>query len=257
MDAQQLSFLAKKLFSGGIYLVVAVVVALVVQAIVIRAAKKLIAASGAPKASILLNIVRAVIWACALLCVLEPVFGITPTYFVATLGVVSLAISLGLQDTISNVFSGLLLMLGRVVKPGDDITVGSVSGKVTDVTWRSTTVLDRTGSVEVIPNSVLNKTSLTHLDPSEVGKICVPVQIIPKADLEDVTWQIVEIAKEAAGDMLNPAFEPVVLLQSMDAYGTKIVIVLRAAAGVHPDFPADKVLRAIQGKPWIATVLPK
>ncbi len=257
MDAQQVTLTFEALVTKGIYLAVAVGVALVVQRLVVKATKKVLNAAGVPKASILLNIVRALIWFCALMSVLEPVFGITPTYFVATLGVVSVAISLGLQDTISNIFSGLLLMVGHVVKPGDDIVVGSASGRVTDVTWRSTTVQDRNGSVEVIPNSVLNKTSLTRLAPSEVGKITVTIAVVPKVDLTEVTRQIVEAAQDAAGDLLNPDFPPTVLILGMDEYGTRAAIVLRAASGVVPELAVDKVLRAIQGKPWIASALPR
>lgn len=242
------------LLAKGFYLVLAVAAALVVQRVVVKAAKKILSAAGVPKASILINIVRTFIWVVALLCVLEPVFGITPTYFVATLGVVSVALSLGLQDTISNIFSGLLLMLGRVIKPGDEIMVGSVRGRVTDVTWRSTTVQDRNGSVEIIPNSVLNKTSLTRLAPAEVGKYTVKIAVRPQADLDEVTAQIVELALEAAGDMLDPAYAPAVLILGMDEYGTRAVIVLRVAQDIVADYAIDKVLRAIQGKPWVASV---
>ncbi len=256
MDALQMSLAANQLLMKGIYVIVAVVAALIVQRIAVNASKRLLVVAGAPKVSILINIVRTLIWACALMCILEPVFGITPTYFVATLGVVSVAISLGLQDTISNIFSGLVLMAGHVVRPGDDITVGSVSGRVTDVTWRSTSVQDRHGSVEIIPNSVLNKTSLKRLHPSQVGKVVVPIAVVPGADLDEVTRQIVELATEAAGDLLNPDFPPTVLILGMDEYGTRASIVLRAATGIVPEVAVDKVLRAIQGKPWVASALP-
>lgn len=256
MATLEMSLGAGELLTKASYVIAAVVAALVVQRIVINASKKLFVVAGAPKVSILINIVRVLIWACALMCILEPVFGVTPTYFVATLGVVSVAISLGLQDTISNIFSGLVLMAGHVIRPGDDICVGAVSGRVTDVTWRSTSVQDRHGSVEIIPNSVLNKTTLKRLHPSQVGKVVVPIAVVPDADLDEVTRQIVELATKVAGDLLNPAYPPKVLILGMDEYGTRASIVLRAASGVPTEVPVDKVLRAVQGKPWVASALP-
>ena len=158
------------LLAKGLTVAAAVVVALVVQHFALRLARRALEASDVPSASIFLNILRALIWSLAVLSILQPVFGMDPSGFVTALGVASVAISLGLQDTISNLISGLSLMAGKVIKPGDKISVGSVTGEVTDVTWRSTTVRHRSGDVEVIPNSVLNKTSLTHRTAWGMGR---------------------------------------------------------------------------------------
>ena len=53
-------------------------------------------------------------------------------------------------------------MLGGVVKPGDQVSIGTISGEVIDMNWRSTIVRARGGRVDIIPNSVLNKTALAH-----------------------------------------------------------------------------------------------
>ena len=119
-----------------VYLAVAAVVTLVVDRGVTRVARRVLDASSIPSASIFVNIIRGVIWAFGLLSVLEPVFGIKATAFVAALGVTSVVLSFGLQDTVSNVFSGLGLMLGKVVQPGDYVSVGGFEGFVTDVNWR-------------------------------------------------------------------------------------------------------------------------
>ena len=50
-------------------------------------------------------------------------------------------------------------MLGGVVKPGDQVSIGTISGEVIDMNWRSTVVRARGGRVDIIPNSVLNKNS--------------------------------------------------------------------------------------------------
>ena len=130
----------------AVTLVVAVAIALVIQRVVVRLMHKVLDASDLPSASLFINIVRAVIWALALLSVMRPVFGVDPAGFVAALGVVSIAVSLGMQDTISNIIGGISLMLSKAVQPGDLISVGDVTGEVTDVTWRSTTVRMRGGA---------------------------------------------------------------------------------------------------------------
>ena len=114
-------------------LAVAVVIAVMVERVVVRLMHRLLDASDLPSASLFINIGRAVIWVLALLSVLQPVFGVDPAGFVAALGVVSIAVSLGMQDTISNIIGGISLMLSKAVQPGDYISVGDVTGEVTDV----------------------------------------------------------------------------------------------------------------------------
>ena len=80
-------------------------------------------------ASIFNNLVRAVVWIFALLSVLEPVFNIQPTAFVAALGVTGVAISLGLQDTISNVIGGISLMAGEEVGPEVLVSSDAATGR--------------------------------------------------------------------------------------------------------------------------------
>ncbi len=243
------------LLGKGVTIAAAVVVALVVQHFAVRVARRLLDVTDMPNASIFVNILRGVIWSLAVLSVLEPVFGMDPSGFVAALGVASVALSLGLQDTISNLISGLSLMAGKVIKPGDDIKVGSICGVVTDVTWRSTTVRQRGGDVEVIPNSVLNKTSLTHRTRWSVGLAVVPVAVVPSADLDEVTARIRSAARAALGADLDPAFEVEVIFNAFTAYGTQGEVRLHVNDGVVPARAQDRLARALQGSPWLANAL--
>lgn len=198
MDQATLSDLASRAITLGIAVVIAIVVIHLLEVLV----KRLTAKMELRVATIFINLVRGTVWVIALLSVLEPVFNIQPTAFVTALGVTGVAISLGLQDTVSNVIGGMALMTSRVIQPGDWITAGSVTGKVTDITWRSTMVTDSTGNVEVIPNSVLNKTALVRLDTWEVTRVDVPVKVGREADLDIVSADIVTTVTAALGDDL-------------------------------------------------------
>ena len=230
-----------------IVLVVAVAIALVIQRVVVRLMHKVLDASNLPSASLFINIVRAVIWALVLLSVMRPVFGVDPAGFVAALGVVSIAVSLGMQDTISNIIGGISLMLSKSVQPGDYITVGGATGEVTDVNWRSTTVLMRGGAEEVIPNSVLSKTALTRITPWSVGYCGVPIAVVPGANLDAVARECCEVAARELADLLDPAFETDVVFSAFSAYGTQGEIRLHVKQ--------DRLARALSGRPWLASAL--
>ena len=99
------------IFKAVIFVVV-FFIAFLIEHFAVKLSKKALDSSKLPSASIFVNIIRGIIWAFAILAVLQPVFGIQPTAFVTALGVTSIAFSFGLQDTISNLVGGLGLMLG-------------------------------------------------------------------------------------------------------------------------------------------------
>ena len=239
----------------GVTLVAAVVVAWLVERVVMRLMHKLLDASDLPSASLFINIGRALIWVLALLSVMRPVFGVDPAGFVAALGVVSIAVSLGMQDTISNIIGGISLMLSKAVQPGDYISVGDVTGEVTDVTWRSTTVMMRGGAQEVIPNSVLSKTALTRITPWSVGYCGVPIAVVPGADLGAVADECCRVAASELADLLDPAFETDVIFSAFTAYGTQGEVRLHVLPDVVFSTAQDRLARALSGRPWLASAV--
>ena len=60
-------------------------------------------------------------------------------------------------------------------------------------------VTDRSGNVEVIPNSVLNKTALVRLEAWEISRVDVPIKVGCNADLEAVRTDIITTVTAALG----------------------------------------------------------
>ena len=87
-----------------------------------------------------MNIVRGAVWFLGICIMLSTCFNVNVSAAITALGIGGIAISLGFQDTISNLIGGLQVSLMRIVKPGDNIEVGSSSGVVKDVTWRHTSL---------------------------------------------------------------------------------------------------------------------
>ncbi|MCJ7780860.1 MAG: mechanosensitive ion channel family protein, partial [Acidimicrobiia bacterium] len=83
------------------------------------------------------------------------IWNVDLTGLFAALGVTSLVISLALQDTLSGLASGFLLLSDKPFQPGDWIEVNDIEGKVVDTNWRSSRIQDRNGDLIVIPNSTL------------------------------------------------------------------------------------------------------
>ena len=80
----------------------------------------------------------------------------------AALGVTSIVVGLALQEPLGNLFSGLMLLMERPFEIGDTIEVGSVSGTVKEINWRSAHIEALGGMIQVVPNSTLNKETIAN-----------------------------------------------------------------------------------------------
>ena len=195
-----------------IFLLVAIVAALLITKGLARVMRKVLDRTDMPSASIFINIMRVLVWILAASIVLQPVFGISPTTLMTALGVGGIAVSLGLKDTVANVISGFGLMLGKVIQPGDLVSVAGATGVVKDITWRQTVVRERNGNVKIIPNSILNTTSLEKLNPSNEMLVRVPFTAKAGTDIDEMTRQVVQAVQRDTADLADPRFPPKVRL---------------------------------------------
>lgn len=82
--------------------------------------------------------------------------------FIAGLGLGGLAFALAAQDTISNVFGGLVIITEKPFGLGDWIETPSVEGTVEDISFRSTRVRTFAQAMVTVPNSTLAKEAVTN-----------------------------------------------------------------------------------------------
>jgi small-conductance mechanosensitive channel len=87
--------------------------------------------------------------------------GVNLSGIVATGAVLTAVIGLALQDTLGNLVGGLALQLDATVRVGDWIELQTVSGRVTEIRWRSTSIETRDWETVVVPNSVLTRSQVT------------------------------------------------------------------------------------------------
>lgn len=78
-------------------------------------------------------------------------------------GVSSIVLGLALQNTLDNVMAGIAVLFEEPFRVGDWITVGSITGEVTEMNWRSVRVRTRSRDMVVVPNSVIGKETLVNL----------------------------------------------------------------------------------------------
>lgn len=108
------------------------------------------------------NLARYTIFAVAFITVLTQ-FGVQTASLIAVLGAAGLAIGLALQGTLGNVAAGVMLLILRPFRIGDEITFGTVKGRVTALGLFVTELEGENGDFIFAPNSTLwNKEIFNH-----------------------------------------------------------------------------------------------
>ena len=164
-----------------------------------------------PSTKIFVNLVRSIILVIGFLVALDFI-GVSITPMLTALGVGGLAISLALKDTLSDVFAGLHILLSKKVKTGDFIELESgQTGNITNITWRNTTILERTNNVFNVPNSRLSNAIIKNFDAvDKTFSARVPIGVAYESDLDHVEKVTIEVAKKVVAKIEghDPQFIP-------------------------------------------------
>lgn len=150
-----------------------------------------------PSSSIFRNLTSIIVTICGALVILDTL-GISITPILTALGVGGLAVALALQDTLSNLFSGIQILASRQVRIGDYIKLASgEEGYVTDIQWRNTTIRALPNNLILIPNSKLASAITTNYYMPEMAmSVLVQVGVAYDSDLDKVEAVTIEVGRD-------------------------------------------------------------
>ena len=97
--------------------------------------------------------------------------GVPTTSFVAAFGAFGLGIGLALQNNMSNLASGLLILIFKPFRAGHVIQVGDVVGSVTAIQFMYTIIVTKDQKQIYIPNSLLTSQNVTNITNTKVRVI--------------------------------------------------------------------------------------
>ncbi|MCX7943619.1 MAG: mechanosensitive ion channel family protein [Deltaproteobacteria bacterium] len=168
-----------------------------------------------PTTGLAYTIIKGVIILLGFLIVLN-YLGISITPLITALGVGGLAVALALQDTLSNLFAGIHIMVEKSVRVGDFIRLeNGLEGYVEDISWRTTRIKTLANNIIVIPNNKLSQSIITNYYlPEKSMAILITVGVSYNSDIEKVERILLEVGREVTKnfDFMNKNFEPLVRL---------------------------------------------
>jgi len=149
------------------------------------------------------DIITYAIYFIALMIILQ-LFGINLAGTLLSLGIVGIAVSFAAKDIISNLFSGIILILGKSIKVGDTIEVNGKKGYVERITLRSTIMVDDLGVKNHVPNSTLTNDYYLQFKPPEKYRVDIIVGLPLNVDIERFSEKIIQKIINYNGLAKNP-----------------------------------------------------
>lgn len=149
-------------------------------------------------------------------------FGVQTTSIIAVLGAAGLAIGLALQGTLSNVASGIMLLLLRPFSVGDWIETNSISGTVREIGLFATQIDTFDNIYITIPNSSIWSTTIINNSRHHIRRMDLDIGISYNSDLNKAEKALMALTKDKR---ILPDPEPQFLV--VDYADSAIVVRLR------------------------------
>lgn len=173
--------------------------------------------------SILKKCYRVLVVIFAVVAVMD-VLNYSVTGLITGFGLVGLTVSLAAQDSASNLFSGLMILLERPFSIGDWIAVNGVEGTVEDLTFRSTKIRALDNSLYVLPNSSVTGATVNNGTTRQMRLFRFNLNLTfdsPREKLESLMEHLAQLLKN------NPTVDPdsvIVRLTGFSESGISILV---------------------------------
>jgi small-conductance mechanosensitive channel len=148
---------AQKIAAAGVVLFLFGVIRLVLEAVDFLTRR-----GRAHFSTIFKDLMMFVLWGVVVGVVLYTDFGFQPLSILTTTTALGVIVGLAAQESLGQIFNGLMLQLSNPFKPGDWVQSGNHIGRVRGIGWRSTTIITRHNEQVEVPNTSIGKEVLVN-----------------------------------------------------------------------------------------------
>lgn len=189
-----------------------------------------------PAVSIFASLTEVGVYVIGVLVILQSL-GISIAPVLTALGVGGLAVALALRDTLSNFFAGIQIIASRQLEPGSYVRLESGNeGRITDITWRNTTIADLSNSLILIPNEKLASSIVVNYQlPDEPLIVSIPLAVSVRSDLGAIDAAARDIANKMISDSATAGpkahlVQPDVRFMRMDEVKVEFIVNVQASS---------------------------
>lgn len=203
--------LSKLSFSSALYALACLLAGLIIKKVLIKLIKTALGRTRLDYrlSTFIVKVLNAIMWFVIVL-VLCDMLGIDITSMVALFSVVGLAFSLAIQDSLSNLAGGIMLLSNRPFKLGDYVEAGGQEGTVQSIGIIYTQMTTPDNKLIFIPNSAISSGKIVNYSTQPQRRIEIKISASYDDPTERVKGAVMEAV--AAESRILPSPAPVVYL---------------------------------------------
>ena len=167
--------LGKNLLLTLIIIIIAAICVKIARKLIVQSPKKLVQIDDSIY-KVCFTVVRVVIWLVAALITLD-IFGFNTASLLTILGAAGLTVGLAMKDSMSNIASGVMLLVLRPYKTGDFVACGSTTGTIKEMGLFSTVLETFEGIFVSVPNNAIFGNPITNYSRNPMRRAVITVGI--------------------------------------------------------------------------------
>lgn len=171
------------------------------------------------------------------------------TAWIASAGILGLALSFAAKDTLANLFAGVFILADSPYKLGDFIVLDSGErGEVTHIGIRSTRILTRSDVEITVPNAIMGNTKITNetAGPHKKYRIRIQISCAYGESVSRVRKALTEVAEQAADIERDP--EPRIRFRTFGESGLNFELLCWVSEPVLRGRVSDSLNEAVYNK---------
>lgn len=134
--------------------------------------------------------------------------GVSVSSFLAAIGAAGVTAGLGLQSSVSQIASGIQILINHPFKSGDFVDLGSVSGKVHEIKLMYTVFITADNKQVIVPNSTITTSNIINYNAENRRRLDLVYSVSYDQDIEKAKQVIADVVSRNQHILSDP--EPVI-----------------------------------------------
>lgn len=151
-------------------------------------------------------------------------FGVNVLSVITTLGVVGIAVGFAAQETLSNFIAGITLLVERPFRIGDWVEINGQTGRVEEITLRTTRLVTRSNITVSIPNASVASSDITNLSAGGPLRVETAVGIAYKESAKAARDVMTPILEAHESVLQSPGRKPQIWLKDLGDSSVNLVL---------------------------------
>lgn len=147
--------------------------------------------------------------------------GVKTSSIIAVLGTAGLAIALSLKDSLSNLASGILIIVLKHFRTGDVVTLGSITGRVHSVNLFQTKITTLDNQLVILPNSMIVSAPIVNVNANPIRRLSLTFSVAYTSDLNRAKRILEELFKAEEIVLKDP--QPLIGVETLNSSSVDIL----------------------------------